>query len=59
MTMRLCTFPGTCSSPGSRVCKMGSEKVAVLPEPVWDWPITSRPLSIIGMMADWMGVGSV
>ncbi len=37
---------------------MGSAKAAVLPVPVCACPITSAPVSMTGIMADWMGVGS-
>src|SRR4051812_37924483 len=38
---------------------MGSTKAAVLPVPVCAIPMTSEPVMIFGMAADWMGVGSV
>ena len=36
---------------------MGRAKAAVLPVPVWAWPITSWPAIISGMIAAWMGMG--
>ena len=38
---------------------MGSTKAAVLPEPVWARPITSRRWRAGGMASAWMGVGVV
>jgi hypothetical protein len=38
-------------------CSSGSENAAVLPEPVWAEPTTSRPSRMAGMAADWMGWG--
>jgi hypothetical protein len=35
----------------------GSANAAVLPVPVWAWPSTSRPSSIAGMVAAWIGDG--
>ena len=37
--------------------RIGSAKAAVLPVPVWAWPITSTPESTAGMIAAWMGEG--
>jgi len=37
----------------------GSGKTAAfgLPEPVWAWPIRSRPCSMGGIASSWMGLG--
>ncbi len=35
--------------------RMGSAKAAVLPVPVWAWPMMSAPSSSAGMVAAWMG----
>src|SRR4051812_34160451 len=43
---------------GSRYCSSGSPKAAVLPVPVWAWPITSWPPSSSGIACSWIGVGS-
>jgi len=46
------------SSGWSMVCtNKGQRKAAVLPEPVLAIPMTSRPLSTVGMAWDWIGVG--
>ena len=37
---------------------MGMQKAAVLPVPVWAWPIRSMPASAWGIIPAWMGVGS-
>jgi hypothetical protein len=42
---------------GCRRASIGSAKAAVLPVPVWACPITSWPLSSVGIVAAWMGVG--
>jgi hypothetical protein len=41
----------------AHVCKMGVAKATVLPEPVREPPMTSRPASICGMLALWIRVG--
>ena len=41
---------------GSRRSTMGIPKAAVLPLPVWAWPITSLPSSAGGMAPVWIGV---
>src|SRR5436190_21158473 len=33
----------------------GAAKATVLPEPVWDWPTTSRPAIKTGIDSAWMG----
>src|SRR5947209_1452191 len=47
--------------PGSlrsrHLSRNGSRKAAVLPVPVWAWPITSRPSRACGIRAAWIGVG--
>ena len=43
---------------GSRYWSSGSPKAAVLPVPVWAWPITSWPASSSGIACSWIGVGS-
>src|SRR3954469_17905244 len=45
------------SSSGSTYSIIGSPKAAVLPEPVWAWPITSRPSRSGGTACSWMGDG--
>ena len=45
-------------SLGSTYSSIGSPKAAVLPVPVWAWPITSRPSSSAGIACSWIGVGS-
>jgi hypothetical protein len=42
---------------GSSIWMIGSEKLAVLPVPVWAAPMTSRPCSTTGMAWAWIGVG--
>ena len=42
-----------------QLLKNGSRNAAVLPVPVWAWPITSRPARASGIKAAWIGVGSV
>src|SRR5262249_23103256 len=38
--------------------RKGKRKAAVLPVPVWAWPMTSRPERTSGIRAAWIGVGS-
>src|SRR5262249_17177761 len=49
------------SGPGRLVSRQllrkGSRKAAVLPVPVWAWPMTSRPARASGIRAAWIGVG--
>src|SRR3712207_8528199 len=47
----------TSFTDGSTYSIIGRPKAAVLPEPVWAWPMTSRPSSIGGMACSWMGLG--
>ena len=42
---------------GSTYSIIGSPKAAVLPEPVWAWPMMSRPSSSGGMACSWIGLG--
>jgi hypothetical protein len=37
---------------------IGNANAAVLPVPVWAWPIMSRPASSTGMVAAWIGEGA-
>ena len=37
---------------------IGSAKAAVLPVPVWAWPITSTPFKANGITASWIGKGA-
>ena len=46
------------SFSGSMYSSIGSPKAAVLPLPVWAWPITSWPPSSSGIACAWIGVGS-
>ena len=43
------TSPWTSGSEGSTCSIIGRPKAAVLPEPVWAWPIMSRPSMSTGM----------
>src|SRR3954447_9431144 len=52
------TIAWTSLFSGSRYCSSGSPKAAVLPVPVWAWPITSWPPSSSGIACSWIGVGS-
>ena len=36
---------------------IGRPNAAVLPVPVWAWPITSRPASSGGIACSWIGLG--
>ena len=47
----------TSSSVGSTDSINGSPKAAVLPVPVWAWPITSRPSISGGIACSWIGLG--
>ena len=38
--------------------KIGNPKAAVLPVPVWAWPITSLPAKVKGIVCSWIGVAS-
>ena len=49
--------PGFCER-GSRRSRMGMQKAAVLPVPVWAWPIRSMPARALGISPAWIGVGS-
>ena len=51
------TIAWTTLREGSIRCRIGNAKAAVLPVPVWAWPMTSRPSSNGGMAAAWIGVG--
>src|SRR5689334_20379021 len=44
---------------GSTDWTAGMPKARVLPEPVRDWPMRSRPASRIGRLPAWIGVGVV
>src|SRR5262245_49914693 len=48
--------PGRLSS--FQLLKNGSRKAAVLPMPVWAWPMASMPVNAWGMKAAWRVVGS-
>src|SRR3954447_4590633 len=48
----------TASSVGSTYWRRGRPKAAVLPEPVWAWPITSRPSRSGGMASSWIRLGA-
>lgn len=48
-------FPGACRS---KCWRIGRRKAAVLPEPVWAVPITSRPERIAGIASRWIVVGA-
>ena len=43
---------------GRQRFRNGSRNAAVLPVPVWAWPITSLPARAMGITASWMGLGS-
>ena len=45
--------------PPIKFCKTGSAKAAVFPDPVWDWAMTSTPVSIKGITCAWTSVGVV
>ena len=49
---------GRARPPSSRA-SMASPKASVLPEPVWPRPSRSRPASVSGRVAAWIGNGSV
>ena len=49
---------GSAGAPGSMVWSTGSAKAAVLPVPVAAWPTRSTPVSRIGIVSRWIGVGS-
>jgi hypothetical protein len=51
------TSAWTSGTPGSTYSIIGRPNAAVLPDPVWAWPITSRPASMWGMACSWMGLG--
>src|SRR5215210_1519608 len=51
------TRPWTPLSSGSTYSSMGRPNAAVLPLPVWAWPITSRPSRSGGMAWTWIGLG--
>ena len=51
------TTAWTSSLSGSRYWSIGRPKAAVLPVPVWAWPITSWPASSSGIACSWIGVG--
>ena len=51
------TSAWTSSSVGSTDSSSGRPKAAVLPVPVWAWPITSRPSSSGGIACSWIGLG--
>ena len=53
------TSAWTSSSVGSTDSSSGSPKAAVLPVPVWAWPITSRPSSSGGIACSWIGLGDL
>jgi len=38
--------------------RIGRRKAAVLPDPVWAVPMTSRPARIAGIASRWIGVGA-
>src|SRR5215212_5492219 len=38
-------------------CSSGRPKAAVLPVPVWAWPMMSRPCRRAGIVCSWIGVG--
>ena len=38
--------------------RIGRRKAAVLPEPVWVVPMTSRPPRMAGIASRWIGVGA-
>ena len=42
---------------GSTYSTIGRPNAAVLPEPVWAWPMRSRPSSIGGIACSWIGLG--
>src|SRR4051812_3632886 len=42
---------------GSTCSIIGSPKAAVLPDPVWAWPIMSRPSMSGGIACSWIGLG--
>ena len=46
-----------CASVIERRPRIGSEKAAVLPVPVWAMPRRSRPARTWGMAPAWIGVG--
>ena len=52
------TSAWTSSSEPSTDWIIGSPKAAVLPVPVWAWPITSRPSSSTGIACSWIGLGA-
>ena len=51
------TSAWTSPTSGSTVSSIGRPNAAVLPEPVWAWPMTSRPSSIGGIACAWIGLG--
>ena len=52
------TIACSSSESGSRYWSSGRPNAAVLPVPVWAWPITSCPASSSGIACSWTGVGS-
>ena len=49
----------TAGLSGSAYSTIGRPKAAVLPVPVWAWPITSLPSRSGGIACSWIGVGLV
>jgi len=56
-TLRVSTSACTVFSCPSQRSIRGNPKARVLPEPVWAWPMTSRPPSSIGIARSWIAVG--
>src|SRR3954447_7901239 len=51
------TIAWTSACSGSMYSSIGRPNAAVLPVPVWAWPITSLPSSSAGIVSSWIGVG--
>ena len=52
------TSAWTSATDGSTYSMIGIPNAAVLPEPVWAWPMMSLPWSSGGIACSWMGLGS-